>query len=177
MQVNIEAKGKGYSFGAITDRPEDVLTILKLAASHDDDPQQVSPQMTLPLDRLGAPGAESQYDPYPAAPAPVETPVQPKPVGRAKKAVEKPQEAAPAAEPAAPPPVAEEPAAPAPEATNGAPGPDQIRRDATQACVDALTRNRLGVQALLTEFGVSRFRDLGDNMEKLQAFQARVSAL
>ena len=45
---------------------------------------------------------------------------------------------------------------------------------ATDACMAAVVRNQAGVRALLKEFGIERFRDLGDDMPRVQAFYDKV---
>lgn len=163
MQIQLEIQGEGFAYNIKTDSLADVLSFLRVAHLRG---AADAPAMAI----YEMPAQELEPEPPPPA---LEPPAK-------APARSKPKQAKPA-EASAPPPPPEVPPAPpqpvlaAPGAANGAPvDGESLRRLATAATIDALSRNRPAVQKLLGEFGVERFRDLPDDNAIIQKFHERV---
>jgi hypothetical protein len=158
MRLQIEIEGRGFRIDAEFDDPELAYRILEIAKAQEVQLAGLLPPLTNQMPLLA-------QAPEPAEKKPRKPPV---------KAEEKPVEAAPVVAAPATPPPALEPVQAAPNGANGKTDTSAFMKVATDACMAAVVRNQAGVRALLKEFGIERFRDLGDDMPRVQAFYDRV---
>jgi len=174
MQLSLDLKGPGYHFTVTSDHPRDAFRLMDIAEMHEAETEgRVAEQLDLPLGPVAS-APIPQEDPTPA-PSPEKKSHKKKP-----PVSEKPAEAAPAPAPAEASPATPDPAKAGSKASNGhpdppvGPAPEEIKKKAMDACVVALARDRERVQQILGEFGVTRFRDLGSDVDRLQMFHDKV---